>query len=296
MRLQGFVALDDRGVLAIGGDDARDFLQGLVSNDVTRLTPGHALYAALLTPQGKYLFDFMLVQHDQEIWLDTPRPRLAELLQRLTMYRLRAKVTLADRSDEIAVLALPAEATGLPAIAGAAEAWQGGVLAIDPRLAALGARAWLPRNRVEAAVGELSLPAEPPTAYEHLRLELGVPGEDDLVVQKSLLLESGFEELGGVAFDKGCFVGQELTARTKHRALVRKRLLPVRVEGALPAPGTPLMLGEREAGEMRGGADGLGMALLRLELIGDPPATLTAGASRVTPAWPAWIARDATAG
>jgi folate-binding protein YgfZ len=293
MRLQDFVVLEDRGVLALSGADARDFLQGLISNDVGDLTPDHAIYAALLTPQGKYLFDFLLAQHGDEIWLDGDRQRLPELRQRLTMYRLRSKVTIEDRSDRLAVLALPAAPTALPSERGAAKGWHGGVLAIDPRLPELGARAWLPRDEVADAMAELGLAPAPSDDYERARLELGVPGTDDLVVQKSLLLESGFEELAGVAFDKGCFVGQELTARTKHRALVRKRLLPVQVEGPLPAPGTPLMLGEREAGEMRGGRDGRGIALVRLEMLGDGMPTLSAGESRVTPSWPGWIARPA---
>ena len=151
------------------------------------------------------------------------------------------------------------------------------------------------RERVQAVTAELDLAEMPAAEYESLRLALGVAnGSKDLVVQKSLLLESNFEELDGVSFSKGCYVGQELTARTKHRALVRKRLLPVRVEGPLPAPGTPLLLNEREAGEMRGGSGGRGLALLRLEAVHDPMPTLTAGESTLHPEWPAWLAPRST--
>jgi folate-binding protein YgfZ len=123
-----------------------------------------------------------------------------------------------------------------------------------------------------------------------MRWTLGVPEyPGDLVIQKSLLLESNFEELHGVSFDKGCFVGQELTARTKHRALVRKRLLPVRVSGPLPAPGTPLMLAGREAGEMRGGGGDRGMALIRLEALDSPMPELSTETSRIMPEWPSWL-------
>ena len=108
-------------------------------------------------------------------------------------------------------------------------------------------------------------------------------------MQRSLLLESNFVELSGVAFDKGCYVGQELTARTKYRALVRKRLLPVHVDGPLPVPGTPLMLVGREAGEMRSGLGERGIALVRLEALKDGMPVLEAGESRVTPEWPDWL-------
>jgi folate-binding protein YgfZ len=122
--------------------------------------------------------------------------------------------------------------------------------------------------------------------YDRLRLSLGVPdGSRDLPVEKAILLENGFDELHGIDWQKGCYMGQELTARTKYRGLVRKRLLPVEIEGPLPAPGTPVMAGDKEAGEMRSGADGLGLALLRLEHLEDG---LRCGESRLKPHRPAW--------
>ena len=284
MQATGYVILDDRGVLALAGPDARGLLQGLVSNDITALGPQRAIYAALLTPQGKYLFDFIMFEHDGEILLDVEAARRQELAQRLTMYRLRAKVTIEDRTEVLAVVAFP----GAVGERGEARPFAGGVAAVDPRLSDLGSRAVLPRAGLEAAMaGYDALPA---AAYEARRLDLGVPvSSSDLVVQKSLLLESNFVELAGVSFDKGCYVGQELTARTKYRALVRKRLLPVVVEGSLPAPGTPLMLAGREAGEMRSGLADKGMALVRLEALGETMPVLEAEGSRVTPQWPAWL-------
>jgi folate-binding protein YgfZ len=290
MKATGYVVLEDRGVLAVAGADARRFLQGLISNDVGLLTPGRAIYAALLTPQGKYLFDFMLFEHEDEIWLDVEAARRRELVQRLTMYRLRAKVTIEDRSDALAVVAILGIGAGLPDERGAARALGQGIVAIDPRLAALGARAVLPVECVGPAMAELGASPLPAAAYAARRLAHGVPASsDDLVVQKSLLLESNFVELAGVAFDKGCYVGQELTARTKYRALVRKRLLPVRVDCPLPAPGTPLLLAGREAGEMRSAAGDRGMALVRLDSLAKEMPVLEAGDSRVTPEWPAWL-------
>jgi tRNA-modifying protein YgfZ len=278
--------LEGRGVVRLGGADARNLLQGLISNDITFLTPAQALYAALLTPQGKYLFDFLLHDRDGSILLDTERERLPALVQRLTMYRLRSDVTLEDAGEELAVLAIfgPGGAVPPGAVDDAAAI-------ADPRLPELGLRAVLPRARVADFVARHGLERAEPAQYERLRLSLGVPdGSRDLVVDKSLLLESGFEELNGVSFTKGCFVGQELTARTKHRGLVKRRLLPVRVDGPLPAPGTPITRAGKDAGEVRSGAGDLALALLRLEPMAAPSdEPLVAGEAALTPAPPPWL-------
>jgi tRNA-modifying protein YgfZ len=297
------VVLERRGVLRLSGADARKLLQGLVSNDVDRLAPDRALYAALLTPQGKYLFDFLLHERGGAVLLDGELERLPALVQRLTMYRLRAQVAIENASEELAVLAAfgadAAARLGLPPHPGAARVEGDAALAVDPRLAELGVRIVLPRDRVDAFVAAHGLVPAPFADYDRRRLELGVPdGSRDLVVEKSILLESGFEELNGVSFGKGCFVGQELTARTKHRGLVKKRLVPVRAEGPLPAPGTAVTRGGRDAGEMRSGADGgvelggIGLALLRLEQLTPGAAAngpLLAGEVALTPAPPIWL-------
>ncbi len=287
--------LDNRGILRLTGPDSRTLLQGLISNDITSLTPGHALYAALLTPQGKYLFDFLLYDSPGGILLDGELARVPALLQRLSMYRLRANVAMENASDELCLLAVTgadaAERLGLPPSAAAARTEGDAVLAVDPRLVELGGRVVLPRSGVDGFIAAHGLTPAPFTDYDRLRLSLGVPdGSRDLIVDKSLLLESGFEELNGVSFTKGCFVGQELTARTKHRGLVKKRLLPVEVTGALPPAGTPITLGERDAGEVRSGVDGMALALLRLEQLavtGKGP--LLAGEATLTPQPPAWL-------
>jgi folate-binding protein YgfZ len=298
------IELPDRGVLSIRGLDARSFLQGLVSNDVTRLTPERALYAALLTPQGKYLFDFILFDAGPEILLDAEAARMGEFAQRLKKYRLRAKVEVEDRSGEFAVVALLGEGAigqlGMTAEPGRARPLDSGVVAVDPRLPALGARAILPRGDAAATLAGLALAPAPFEVWERRRLELGVPASGrDLVPQKSTLLESNFEALHGVDFAKGCYVGQELTARTKYRALVRKRLLPARLEGPCPAPGTPVLLGEEDAGEIRSGLDDRAIALLRLaawERWRREGGTFRAGETRVFPEWPAWLAAEMPAG
>lgn len=287
--------LDNRGVVRLTGPDSRSLLQGLISNDITSLTPGQALYAALLTPQGKYLFDFLLYDSHGGILLDGELARIPALLQRLSMYRLRANVAMENASDEFCVLAVAGadavERLGLPPSAGATRTEGDAVIAVDPRLLELGARVVLPRSGVDSFIATHGLTPAPFADYDRHRLALGVPdGSRDLIVDKSLLLESGFEELNGVSFTKGCFVGQELTARTKHRGLVKKRLLPVQVTGALPPAGTPVTLGERDAGELRSGVDGMALALLRLEQLAvTDKGPLLAGEATLTPQPPAWL-------
>jgi len=264
-----FVLLDDRGVLAVSGPDRRAFLQGLVSNDVDKVCPESARYAALLTAQGKYLHDFIIVAAGESLWLDAEAGRLTDLKKRLSLYRLRAKASLDEKPDLIvaAVFGKGASAAlGLSGEPGAARSFALGVAFVDPRLAALGARAILPQDIARAKLAEAGLAEASFDAYDRLRLSLGIPdGSRDLVLEKSILLESGFDELNGVDWQKGCYIGQELTARTKYRGLIKKRLMPVQIDGPAPAPGTIVSADGREAGEMRSSRDGLGLALLRID-------------------------------
>ncbi|MCH9020746.1 MAG: folate-binding protein YgfZ [Proteobacteria bacterium] len=289
-----YIVLDDRGLLAVGGAEARPFLQGLISNDIDKVSAKRAIYATLLTPQGKFLHDFFIAGHGGALIFDSEAPRLADLERRLLFYRLRAEVTIEDVTGRYLVAALigdgAAAALGLGEAEGDATVFAGGIAYADPRLRAMGARAVLPREGAAAALEAAGFASAPAEDYERLRLAHGIPdGSRDIPVDKGFLLENGIDDLAGVDFDKGCYVGQELTTRTKHRAKVRKRLFRVDVDGPLPAPGTPIMLGEKEAGTMRSGLDGVGLALLRTELVdaasGEP---LTAGDARLTPVKPEW--------
>ncbi|HEY2131448.1 MAG TPA: folate-binding protein [Acetobacteraceae bacterium] len=264
--------LPARGVIEVAGEDRISFLQGLVSNDVAQAAPGRAVWAALLTPQGKWLADFFILSDGARLLLDVERAQAAGLVQRLTRFRLRAKVTLADLSHRLHVHAawggLP---EGLP---------QDAMAAPDPRLPAAGWRILAPA----------SLPATATAAdWDMHRLELGLPdGSADMEAEKSVLLEAGFDELHGVSWTKGCYLGQELTARTKYRGLVKRRLTPVAIDGPVPPPGTPVLRDGAEIGVMRSGRDGLGMAQLRLEALGE--AGLRCGEAAVTPRVPGWMA------
>jgi folate-binding protein YgfZ len=279
-----FILARDRALIALAGADRTSFLQGIVSNDVAKATEERAIYAAFLTPQGKYLHDIFIAGQGDRLLIDCESSRRPDLLRRLGLYKLRAKVTLAEENGLAVGLHFGADALGglgLPAEAGRSRAEDGGVVFVDPRLAALGARAILPPDKMPAETGSAA-------DYDRLRLSLGVPdGSRDLPVEKAILLENGFDELNAIDWDKGCYMGQELTARTRYRGLVRKRLLPVAIEGAPPAPGTALLQNDKEMGEMRSAAGDLGLALVRLEALGKGP--LTAEGATLTPRKPDWV-------
>lgn len=288
------VHLPHRGVLVVSGEDRRSFLQGLISNDITRTGPDRAIHAAFLTPQGKFLHEFFIVERGGAFLLDCEAARLDDLRKRLSIYKLRAKVAVAP-AEGLAVYALigdgAAAAVGLPAEAGVAGELGDGVVMVDPRLAEAGLRAILPTADAAAVLADAGFTVGVVADYDRRRIALGLPdGSRDMIVDKAILLENGFDELNGVDWKKGCYMGQELTARTKYRGLIKKRLLPVEISGPAPEPGTPVMLGDKDAGEMRSAAGDLGLALLRLEFLDAVAAgdRLTAGDAVLIPRKPDW--------
>ena len=259
--------LDDRAVLRVAGADARGFLQGLVTADLDALTPAHPLYAGLLSPQGKALFDFLLFDGGSDaVLIDVAATRAEALAKRLAMYRLRKAVTV-DVSGG-SVLASWDEGGGHPA---------------DPRLAGLGAR-W---------IGEAAAAAPGAAAYDAHRLALGVPGSADIGSDELLWLETGADLLNGVSFTKGCYVGQENTARMHHRDKVRRRLLPVRFGGD-PGDGAIADAQGRAAGTLRSHRDGRGIAHLRVETVAGPLAMNDAPLETLRPSWLAGTLPPAT--
>lgn len=288
----------DRAVITVAGEDRQAFLQGLISNDTAKITPDRAIYATLLTAQGRFLFDLFIVGEADRYLVDCAAPRRADLIKRLSMYKLRSKATIADADADWCIALLFGDGAldriGLARSAGTAIAFGNGVACVDPRLPDLGVRLAMPRVTARETLEGLSASEDADgAAYHRLRIALGVPDATrDLTPEKSILLENGFDELNAIDWQKGCYMGQELTARTRYRGLVRKRLLPVRIEGGAPAPGTPLMLGDQELGEMRSAsADGtLGLAMVRLEaLAGNTAPTFRAGAAKLSPDIPGWM-------
>ncbi|CAO3354310.1 CAF17-like 4Fe-4S cluster assembly/insertion protein YgfZ [Azospirillum melinis] len=295
----GYAILDQRSVVAVSGEDRKAFLQGLVSNDVLRVTPDRAAYALFLTPQGKFLHDFNLVESGAEsdavLLLDPETDRRADLLRRLKMYKLRSKIALEDRTEQLRVVVAfgdgALDALGLPAEPGAARAFAGGVAFTDPRVSALGARLFLPADGL-AALEAAGLAPREAADYDRHRLSFGIPdGTLDLIPEKSIPLESRMDALNAISWDKGCYMGQELTARTKYRALIKKKLFPVTVDGPPPDAGTPVTLDGKDVGEMRSGRDGAALALLRLEDVqraAESGLTFQAGAAVLKAREPGW--------
>jgi hypothetical protein len=263
--------LEDRAVIAVTGADARSFLQGLITNDVERLGVGKGVYAALLTPQGKILFDFFLVEGDGAILIDCAAVSRDALIKRLSMYKLRAKVTIEPR-DQLAVLA----------------EWDGeharyAIAYHDPRLAALGTRAIIAR-------GEMHKDLPSASTYHHHRLSLGVPEAADFGSDRMFALDADLDELHAVDFTKGCYIGQELTARMKHRGTARKRLVALETADALPAAETAIKAQGRDIGEIASVYGHKGFALIRLDRLDEAGASpLTAGDSMpvklIKPSW-----------
>jgi len=289
-----------RGVLSLSGEDRSTFLQGLVSNDMRKLAPDQAVWTALLTAQGKYLHDFFALTLGDTILLEGEGARIADLKKRLGLYKLRAKIALNDVSAEYETWLGwgdgAAAALGL-AEAGQAAALGSGIAYVDSRRAALGIRCVLPAGQgADLLAGRGFVPGDW-ADWERLRLIEGVPdGSRDLLPEKSILLENGFDELNGVAWDKGCYIGQELTARTKYRGLIKKRLMPVAITGALPAPGTLVTRPDgSEAGEIRSGLDGTALALIRFQAL-EAGGPYRAGDSGVEPLPPGWLQRPDAAG
>ncbi len=241
-----FISLPHRALFTVSGEDRKSFLQGLLSNDVTKSDPGHALYAAFLTPQGKFLFELFLAEQGDSLWLETETDRRADFVKRLSMYKLRSKVTiaLADHLQTFAIVGPDAaKAVGLAAEAGAAAPSPAASSWSIPRLPAAGVRAWLPEGG-QAALEAAGLSKGDSALWDAGRIALGLPdGSRDMVPDKAILLENGFDELHGVDWQKGCYLGQELTARTKYRGLIKKRLMPVEIDGAAPEAGATILLG-----------------------------------------------------
>lgn len=237
-----------RTIVGVFGPDAAKFLQGLISNDSMRAAPDRLVHAFLLNPQGKYLFEFFLRALDGAIDLDVAAEDARALTARLFQYKLRSKVSIVAREGfTVAALFDGTIAGALP----------------DPRLAAMGLRVALPGDEAEAALRRAGFEILGIEAYTAHRIALGVPDHNDFARDQSFLLECNGEELHGVDFRKGCYVGQELTARMKHRGTARRRIL--RVTGAGAVSGAAILDGEREIGTVLSALGGFGLASIRLD-------------------------------
>jgi len=278
--------LPDRGVVKVAGDDARAFLNGLLTTDVTKITPEQARFGALLTPQGKIIVDCIVAEAPAAdgggFFLDCPKALAIDFMKKLNFYKLRAKVICEDLSEVLGVMAV----------------WDGsgdtdfGLVYADPRLPALGRRVMLPPHLAKDAAADLGAELADALDYEALRIELGVPrGGLDFVYGDAFPHETDMDQLAGIDFDKGCYVGQEVVSRMEHRGTARTRIVPVVMDGFPPEAGIPVMAGDKQIGTTGSGTDGFGLAMLRLDRLADARAagtTLVAGGIALKPTKPDW--------
>jgi folate-binding protein YgfZ len=256
--------LPDRGVIKVAGEDARNFLNGLVTTDVDKLKPGLGRFGALLTPQGKIIVDFLITEapagHGGGFLIDCPKPLADGLATKLKFYKLRAKVTVENLSDDLGVLA----------------AWDGKPAAqpdlafADPRNEDLGTRILIPEDLKQKLSDLIGAELVDAAAYEAHRIALGVPrGGLDFTYSDAFPHETNMDRLSGVDFDKGRYVGEEVVSRMQHRGTARTRSVKVLIEDSSPEPGVSILAGDKPVGTMGSSAQGKGIALVRIDRVAD---------------------------
>jgi hypothetical protein len=283
--------LPDRGIIKVSGETTRSFLNGLFTSDIGEVTPGIARYAALLTPQGKIIADFIVTEAEAEdgggFFLDCPRALVRTLMERLNLYKLRTKIAIEDASEDLGVMA----------VWGGTAATDNGLVYPDPRLPALGLRVILPAPSAADVAGDIGATLVDESQYEAHRIALGVPrGGLDFIYSDAFPHDADMDQFGGVDFKKGCYVGQEVVSRVEHRGSARMRVVPVRYDEHAPEAGIPVMLGEKTVGTMGSSTGGKGLALLRLDRIDNADAPLDAGGIPIRLAYADWIRFEMPAG
>jgi len=278
--------LPDRGVVKVAGDDARSFLNGLLTSDIGRVAPDSAVFAALLTPQGKIIMDMIAAEAPAQdgggFFLDVPKALAKSCVDRLNFYKLRAKVIVEDLSEVL----------GIIAVWGGEAATEYGLCYRDPRLPALGLRVILPPHLAAEAAADLGATLMPAAAFEAHRIALGVPrGGLDFIYGDAFPHEADMDQLHGVDFHKGCFVGQEVVSRMEHRGNARTRIVPVAYDGFAPDAGAAVTAAEKPVGTFGSSAEGRALAMLRLDRAADALAAghdLVAGAVTLRLVKPDW--------
>ncbi|OJX09783.1 MAG: hypothetical protein BGO77_02695 [Caedibacter sp. 37-49] len=315
--------ISNRSVLSITGNDAKKFLQGLITNDIEKVSEGQAIYTALLTPQGKFLHDFFITERLGTLFLEVEKSRLEDLQKRLKIYKLKADVELDDVSDLYQIGAFWGDYVenkfSLPLIPGNACIEERDIFYVDPRCSKVGVRGLfyntnkeqnervnlethmtvsLPKPSLVSSIlpfqkflnqGFQQVEFE---AYDQKRLQQGLPdGSRDMIIERAIPLECGLNDLNAISWTKGCYMGQELTARTKHRGLVRKRYFPVQFESAAPEFGAKVTQGEEDVGEIYSSNGTFALARLKLEAL-TKELPLSANHNSLTVIKPEWMPYD----
>ena len=225
--------LKDRGIIYISGEDAEEFLQNIVTNDINKVGDASSCFASLLTPQGKYLFDFIIVKHKQGYFLDCEKNQINQLIDRLNVYKLNSKIEILNLSNEFEVAIISKEKfltlENAKDIVGNTVKYNGDPVALDPRSKNLGGRLIANLEKLNLSLKSLGLKSEDPKKYYALSHKLGIPQINTNKLQEKVFgLECNFEELNGIDFKKGCYVGQENTARMKLKNKLKRKLLPLK--------------------------------------------------------------------
>lgn len=278
--MTGYHIAEDRAVLRVSGADRIDFLQGIVSNDVAKAGGDRGVWAAFLTAQGKYLHDFFIAADGDSILLDCERARADDLRKRLRRYTLRSDARV-EAADDLVVALTAANPAPAPGIAACFQ---------DPRHRDAGCRTTGERSAVEQAMVSAGIAPAGPLDWDRRRLALGLPdGSRDMEVERSTLAEGNADLLGGIDWDKGCWMGQEVTARMHYRGLAKRRLTPMHVNGPMPARGATVERDGKPVGECRSSAGDLVMVLARTEAIDETEDSLRSGEAQLHPAPPEWL-------
>ena len=225
--------LKDRGIIYISGEDVKEFLQNIVTNDINKVSDTSSCFASLLTPQGKYLFDFIIIRHKQGYFLDCEKNQIDQLIDRLNIYKLNSKIEILNLSNEFEVAVISKEKfltlENAKDTVGNTVKYNGDPVALDPRSKNLGGRLIANLEKLNLSLKSLGLKSEDPKKYYTLSHKLGIPQINTNKLQDKVFgLECNFEELNGIDFKKGCYVGQENTARMKLKDKLRRKLLPLK--------------------------------------------------------------------
>jgi folate-binding protein YgfZ len=264
-----YEVLSNRVVITLSGPERHSLLQGIITNNTDKLAGNDAIYAALLTPQGKYLYDFFLLEMEDTIYLECEKGSLPKLFQKLLMYRLRSNVEIIDQSEKYSVIN--------------SQEQQQGISFIDPRNSEMGYRTYT----------EAFPDGEEVTDYHKRRIKLGIAeGTYDYIQEKSIILEGHFEDLNGVDFEKGCYVGQEVIARMKYRGKIKKKMFPVKLSGEAPTFGTEILNADgNKIGDIRSSFDDRAIALFRVDKM-ELNTQYQCGNIIVTPFKPDWVSDE----
>lgn len=276
--------LDERAVLRITGADARQFLENVITNDVDSLQADQARFAALLTPQGKIVADFFVIgvpeEDDGGFLIDAPRAMAEDIAKKLNFYKLRANVVIQERPDLTVAAVLEGNATA-----------ETGIVYEDPRHTGMGQRIVLPAENAQADLESAGFTLTPSSSYLEKRLTLGIPeGGKDFAYSDAYPHEADMDQLNGIDFKKGCFIGQEVVSRMERKTTPRTRVVQATFDTA-PFPGVEVKAGDKPVGHMGSGVNGKGLALVRLDRVHDALAKgekITAGGIEISLKKPAW--------